>query len=514
MKILSVQKIREADAYTILHESIADYDLMERAAGVMFEWCYKHIPSDKTISIICGTGNNGGDGLALGRMLAGKGYRITLYFIRFSDKISPSCSHNLSRIMQIREVATHEITAGSEVPDFAGTDIIVDALFGSGLSKPVTGLPAEIIDRINRSGAIVIAVDVPSGFFCDQTNQPHHKTIVRADYTLTLQFPKLGFMFPENDDFVGKWEVLPIGLHPEFIRDVEVTNYYTTLDEARGMIRRRKKFSHKGTYGHGLLISGSYGKMGAAVLGAAAAMRSGAGLITVHVPARGYDIVQTAVPEAMVSIDTDEMMTKNLPDLSRYSAVAAGPGIGTHHETALIIKRLIQDCSIPLIFDADALNILSENPTWTAFLRPGTIITPHPKEFERIAGRWGDDFERIQKQRELSIKYGIYIVLKGAHTSVTFPDGSCHFNSTGNPGMATGGSGDILTGILLGLMSQGYPAAQACLLSTFLHGLAGDMAAAHTGYEALTAGDLISHLGKAFLRVHAAEDSAENLTKS
>jgi len=345
-----------------------------------------------------------------------------------------------------------------------------------------------------------VSIDVPSGLFCDTSvagiNQP---AIIHADQTLSFAPLKYAFVFPENDQWTGNLELLDIGLMHEYLDTAESRNYYIRKDEIKPLIRKRNRFSHKGTYGHALLICGSTGKMGAAVLASRACLRSGAGLVTTHVPSGEKSILQTAVPEAMLDIDLSENVFSGIKNLDKYSGIGIGPGIGMDRETATALKVLIQNTQQPLVIDADALNILGENKTWIPFLPKGSIFTPHKKEFERIAGVCSNDFERNEKQRELSARYGIYILLKGAYTAITAPDGNCYFNSTGNPGMATGGSGDVLTGILTGMLAQGYSPLHTCLIGAYLHGLAGDLAAAETGQEALISGDLVDYIGKAFL---------------
>ncbi|MBN2173723.1 MAG: NAD(P)H-hydrate dehydratase, partial [Bacteroidales bacterium] len=489
---------KEADAYTIEHEPVADIDLMERAARELCEWILAKSEPDKPFKIFCGLGNNGGDGFALGRMLAEAGMMVEVYTVRFSDKMSPSCQTNFDRLKKIKPVKITDICENDKFPEIKENEIVVDAIFGSGLTRQVKGFPGDIIDHINNSKAVVIAVDAPSGFFCDSTNKEHTGSVIHADYTLSFQFPKLGFLFPENEEFVGDWEILPIGLHRDFINMVEVKYYYVDPLDCKNILKPRSKFSHKGTFGHGLLIAGGYGKMGAAVLASKSGLKAGAGLITAHIPKKGYHIIQTAVPEVMVSIDPHEEVFSEVPKLGKYSAIAVGPGIGIKEETQNALKVLIQNSGLPLIFDADAINILGENKTWISFIPKDSIFTPHPREFERLIGKAGDDFERNQMQREFSIKHQAYVVLKGAHTAITCPDGSCYFNSTGNPGMATGGSGDVLTGILLGLMAQGYSSKDACILGVYLHGKAGDLAVEKWGAEALIAGNITHCLGKAF----------------
>jgi NAD(P)H-hydrate epimerase len=274
-----------------------------------------------------------------------------------------------------------------------------------------------------------------------------------------------------------------------------------TKRDIKPMMHKRRKYDHKGTFGHALLIAGSYGKMGAAILTAKACLRSGVGLVHAHIPKAGYEIMQTAVPEAMLSMDRYDHYFSALPELDMYHAVGAGPGLGMEKQSQMALKLLIQECQQNMVFDADALNILAENKTWLPFLPQGTILTPHPKEFQRLAGHWKDDFEKLDILRNFCSKYHVYLVLKGAHTATCFPDGKIYFNSTGNPGMATAGSGDVLTGMITGLLAQGYTPGQAAVIGVFIHGLAGDLAMKEKGMESLIAGDIIEHLGRAFREV-------------
>ncbi len=327
-------------------------------------------------------------------------------------------------------------------------------------------------------------------------------TIIKADYTLCFQFPKLCFLFPENEFIVGQWHVLPIGLHPDFIKNTACKNYLVEFEDAKAMLKPRAHFSHKGTFGHALLIGGSKGKIGAAVLMGKSCLHSGAGLVSVHLPACGNVIMQTAVPEVMVSIDEDENECTILPRLDPFSAIAAGPGLGTGKLSASMLKHLIQEAKVPLLLDADAINIISENPTWLAFLPKGTVLTPHPGEFARLAGKTTNGFDRLEALRSLCVKYSLNIVLKGAYTVVCSPLGNCYFNPTGNPGMATAGCGDMLTGIITGLLAQGYNTTEACILGVYIHGYSGDISAEISGFEAMIAGDIIQNLGKAFMQLY------------
>jgi hydroxyethylthiazole kinase-like uncharacterized protein yjeF len=375
---------------------------------------------------------------------------------------------------------------------------IVDAIFGSGLSKPVTGFTGEIIDYLNNTKAGVISIDIPSGLFADKSSIDSGGKIIHADVTLSFEFAKKAFMYAENLPFVKEWEIMKINLHPDFVNSVERADYFLLKKDIQRLIKQRRKFDHKGRFGHALLISGSYGKMGAAVLASEACMRTGAGLLTTHIPKKGYHIIQTAIPEAMCSIDRSETSFSEVPNLDAYNAIGIGPGIGMNKETQTALKVLIQNTGLPMLFDADAINILGENKTWLSFIPPGSIFTPHPKEFERLVGKSNNAFERDILQRQFSVKYGAFVVLKGYSTAISCPDGTCYYNSTGNPGMATGGSGDVLTGVILGMMAQGYTSLEACLAGTYLHGLAGDLASEDLGYEASLASDITGHIGYAY----------------
>lgn len=503
MKILSVQQIREADAYTIQNEPISSVDLMERAAFQLFKWIKKRVDQSHSIKIFAGPGNNGGDGLVLGRYLAQENYQVDFYLVQFTDKASDDFSINLKRLQEIGlDHHIHPVTSKNDLPEPDENDLLIDALFGSGLTRPVTGLAGDVISMMNEAPSITIAVDIPSGLPADGPANDKQGMIIRADYTLSFQMPKLAFMLPGNDQYVGKWKILDIGLLPEYLHGATTKNFFMQKRDIRPMIKNRKKYAHKGSFGHALLIAGSYGKIGAAVLSSMACLRSGVGLLHTHIPLAGNSIMQTSVPESMISLDTDERIFSSVPDLSVFNCIGIGPGLGQEKQTANALKLLIQECRSPLVIDADALNILSENKTWLAFLPHGSILTPHPGEFERLTGKWQNDFEKLDMLRSFCQKYQVYVALKGAHTAVCFPDGSIYFNSTGNPGMATAGSGDVLTGIVLALLAQGYTPGQAAVIGVYIHGLAGDLAAKKQGYESLIASDIIANLGKAFKKVH------------
>lgn len=502
MKILSAKQIKEADAYTIKNEPITALKLMDRAADELNNWLIVNIKPHMRIiyTFFCGVGNNGGDGLEMARVLRERKFGVKVYIVEFSKTYSPEFAHNLKRL---EEVNITPIFLTQENTDFELDEKteIVDAIFGTGLSKPTDGFVAEIIQKINALKRQVISIDIPSGLFADSNKENKSKAIIKATYTLTLQQPKLSLLYPENHQYVGDFEVIDIRIHPTFLKEVNTNYFYTTYQEIMYSIPKRPKFSHKGNFGHALLICGSKGKMGAAVLAAKSCLKSGTGLITVLVPKIGLDVLQITVPEAMCITTSEKNYINELSNLSHYSSIGIGCGIGTEKQTQNALKLLIQNSKSPLVIDADAINILSENKTWLAFLPPSSILTPHPKEFERLTGKWDNDEERLTLQIELAQKHQIYVVLKGANTSIACPDGNVFFNSTGNSGMATAGSGDVLTGIITGLLAQGYTPKLAAIIGVYLHGFAGDEALKKEGEVALTASDIIEHIHHFFLQI-------------
>ncbi len=509
MKVFEARQIREIDEYTILHEPVTSVELMERAATGCVRWLSSHIKPDEPVKIFAGPGNNGGDGWAIARILADRGYmHISLYLLQISRIISGDSVINRHRLEEQNKVPVIEISSESDFPVLDNHDIIIDALFGSGLSRPLEGLSAALVKFINSSGCTVISVDIPSGLKTDDQGQITENAVIKASHTLTFEFPKRSFFYAENAIYTGNWHIISIHLHPAAISEIETPYHYILMEDILKIFRERIKFSHKGLFGHALLISGSYGMAGAAILAARAALRAGVGLLTTHVPRTVYPIIQGAVPESIFDIDNDERYFSGLTGGKHFSAVGIGPGIGTMDISIKAFESLLKNSDVPLVIDADALNMLSEKPVLCGLLPARSILTPHPGEFDRLAGKSDSGFIRNQKQIEFAAKYNVIVLLKGAYTSIAMPDGTCCFNSTGNPGMSTAGSGDVLTGIILSLLAQGYPSSDAALLGAFIHGLAGDMAASDYGQQALIATDIIDNLGKAFLKIENHEPYA------
>jgi NAD(P)H-hydrate epimerase len=492
MKILPVAAIRQADAYTITYEPIASTDLMERAARACYGWFHANISRQKKIAIVCGMGNNGGDGLALARMLILAGYSVKTLVVSHAKQFSADAQINLDRLKKIGH-APEIIGNKADFKKIVFADVVVDALLGSGLSKPLEGLLADIVNAMNLAPSLKVAIDIPTGLFADDNRDNPLTDVFRADHTLTFQCPKLAFLLPITGDFVGAFVVLNIGLHPKFIDEVETNYFYTTQVEADKIVISRKKFDHKGTFGHALIVAGSKGKMGAAVLASKAALRAGCGLLTAHVPSIGYHILQTAVPEAMVSADQEMDSISHIKPDVKFDAVGIGPGIDKGSFTTRALLYFFIENSVPLVVDADALNILSVQNGWGQ-LPENSILTPHPGEFERMVGAWQNPEEMLEKARHFAQKNKMVLVLKGAHTAICLPSGHVYFNGSGSPALATPGSGDVLTGILTALLAQGYSAHDAAILGVYIHGKAGEYAAQKRGVESVIAQDLVEEI--------------------
>lgn len=466
---------------------------MERASTAFVDWYTPRFKAEQSVAIYCGTGNNGGDGLAIARLLRTLGYTVSVMIVGDPSKGSEDFKTNYQRWHAIGQSTM--IVSAAQVSD-SPADVIIDAIFGSGLTRPVTGWYAELIAALNEAGAIRIAVDIASGLFADH---PASGTTFRPDFTVAFQFPKLAFLLPENDAAVGTWVVVDIGLSGDFIEQTDTNKHFMDAAFAKTLVRSRKKFAHKGDFGKVLLVVGSKGKMGAGVLAARACLRAGAGLLTVHVPGVGLDVLQTAVPEAMVLTDPcADHLTCCPPEIAGYDVVAIGPGLGQHPETLLMLEQLLAKVNSPMVIDADALNMVATKADLAKMIPPGSILTPHPREFQRLVGPYVNDFERLEKQQHLAGKYNLNVLVKGAHSTIADPQGVLYFNSTGNPGMATAGSGDVLTGVVTGLLAQGYKGLAALQLGVFLHGAAGDVAADRVGQVPLIASDIIASAAEAW----------------
>ena len=498
IKIFPTIQLKELDAYTIENEPVSSIDLMERASRALARAMSERWSAETPFTVFAGPGNNGGDALAVSRLLAERGCRVEVYLFNTKGTLSPDCETNKERLAGVAGIDFHEITTQFVPPVLTAEHVVVDGLFGSGLNKPLSGGFAAVVKYINTSPATVVAIDVPSGLMGEDNTYNIQANIIRADLTLSLQLPKLAFLFAENAPFVGEWQLLDIGLSEEAIEENETDLALTEHEDVASMLKPRGKFAHKGNFGRALLIAGSQGMAGASVLAARACLRSGVGLLTVHIPFCNNFIVQTSVPEAMTEIDINDVRFSCATDTDDYQAVGIGPGLGKAGDTEAALLEQIESCQTPMVGDADALNLLGEHRSYIGRLPKGSILTPHPKELERLVGKCQNSYERLTKARELARSAGVHILLKGAYSVIIAPSGKCWFNPTGNPGMATGGSGDVLTGVVLALLAQGYDAETAARMAAYVHGLAGDIACKKHGVMGMTAGDIVTCLPPAW----------------
>ena len=501
MKIFTSAQIHELDIFTIEHEPIKSIDLMERAAKALTLAITAEWSAATPVIVFAGPGNNGGDALAVARLLLEKGYDVTAYLFNISNHLSEDCLTNKTRLSEKRAKALVEIKDEFNPPHLDRSMLVVDGLFGSGLNKPLAGGFASLVKYINASKAQVVSIDIPSGLMAEDNSCNVRANIICADLTLTLQHKKLSFLFPENQHFIGRLKVLDIRLSQEGTEKTEANYSIVEENDVRSLLLDRSPFAHKGTMGNALIIAGSYGMGGAAVLATKACLRAGAGKVTVHTPKQNNVIMQISVPEAVIQLDHDETVFSEAVETEGFDALGIGPGLGTSEQTAIATISQIRRTQCPIVVDADAINILGNHRAWIQQLPKGIILTPHPKEFDRLEGPCTDSYERLRKACNLAERLNGYIILKGHYSALCLPDGHVVFNCTGNAGMATAGSGDVLTGIITGLLARGYRQREACLVGMFLHGLAGDIAIRELGEESLIASDIIKYLPQAYKEI-------------
>lgn len=502
MKIFSKEQIYEGDLLTAKKQNISSTELMERAGTQIFNWIHQRMQGAQVpIHVFCGIGNNGGDGLVLARQLVNYGYNVHTYVVNCSDKRTQDFLTNYDRIKQTTKKWPIMLNCKADFPPIGSDDIIVDAVFGIGLNRPPNDWVKSLFQHFKESKAFTLAIDLPSGLYADKVPKDENG-VVWADYTLSFQSPKLVFFLPDTSKYTRQWEVLDIGIDLEFLQQTETEVELIGKNEMLPIYKPREKFSHKGTYGHGLLIGGSYGKIGAMLLSGRGMLASGAGLVTVYVPKCGYMPMQTALPEAMVITDIDDDILTAIKYDIEPTAIGIGMGMGTNEKTHAAFQMFLKTNNLPLIIDADGINLLSKHEGDLGLIKPQTVFTPHPKELERLLGKWKDDFDKLKKAKAFSKKYKCILVIKGAHTITVFQD-KLYINSTGNPGLATGGTGDVLTGIITGLIGQGYEPLTASLFGVYLHGKSADIAVNDYSYQSLTASHIIDYLGQAYLDLFA-----------
>ncbi|WP_025740421.1 bifunctional ADP-dependent NAD(P)H-hydrate dehydratase/NAD(P)H-hydrate epimerase [Aquimarina pacifica] len=499
MKILSAQQMRMADEATIKKQQITSLDLMERAATQIFNLIHSRLQGSQTlIHVFCGIGNNGGDGLVISRLLVEHGYNIKTYIVNFSDKRSKDFLVNYDRLKEVSKEWPTQLKSKEDVPNIKGEDMVIDAIFGIGLNRPIMPWVVLLIKHINSSRGFVLSVDIPSGLYADRAPDDP-EGVIFSNVTVTFQFPKLAFFLPETGIYTQDLEVIDIGLDHEFLTTTRGIASLIGKRDVLPLYRSRHKYSHKGDYGHSVVIGGSYGKIGSVTLATKSALKTGAGLVTAYVPECGYAILQTNVPEAMVITDDDDELAEIDLDF-KPDAIGIGIGLGTSEKTIKAFGEFLKKNTIPLVIDADAINILGKHPDFLSHLPEKSVLTPHPKELQRLIGEWENDYDKIEKTKVFSKQYKCIVVIKGANSKI-IDEEQVYVNTSGNPGMATAGSGDVLTGMITGLMSQKYPPLHAAVFGVYLHGSAGDLAVQKTGFEAVLAGDICSHIGAAFLEL-------------
>lgn len=502
MKIFTSAEIHELDRYTIENEPIASIDLMERAARRIAERLSVEVERTQPVVVFAGQGGNGGDALAVARLLSEDNYNIRAYLFNIGGKLSADCEKNKQRLSACRGVAFTEVTEEFDPPQLTQDTVVIDGLFGSGLNKPLSGGFASLVKYINASPAKVMSIDMPSGLMAEDNTYNVRTNIIRAAVTYTLQQPKLSFFFAENQPYIGRVETLDIGISAEAIAKSRPRYRTTEAEDVRRILRPRHPFAHKGEMGTALIVAGSRGMAGAAILAARACLRSGVGKAIVYTPECNVLPLQIAVPEAVVRADSTADIFTSPTDTDDCKALAIGPGLGMDDDTAVALIAQLRRATCPIIADADALNILASRKAWLQQLPKGSIITPHPKEMDRLESHSFDCCERLDKASRMAQRLGIYIILKGHYTAICMPDGAVHFNTTGNAGMATAGSGDVLTGITAALIARGCRQDDACIAAAYLHGLAGDIAARDKGQESLIASDIIEALPEAFREIN------------
>jgi NAD(P)H-hydrate epimerase len=501
MKIFTSAQIHELDKYTITHEPIKSIDLMERASKAITEAIMSRWTTMTPVVVFAGPGNNGGDALAVARMLANQGYNVSVYLFNISGKLSDDCAANRQRVHDCKRIKGFmEVTTKFDPPELSADTLVVDGLFGSGINKPLAGGFAALVKYINQCPAKVVSIDMPSGLMTEDNSYNVRANIIKADLTLTLHGKKLSMFLPDCQEFLGEIQVLDIRLSREYVSKTEAA--YTLLEESdiRSRLLHRDDFAHKGSMGNALLIAGSYGMSGAAILASRACLRSGAGKVTVHTPRKNYGIMQVSVPEAVLHMDHEETYFSESVDSDDFDALGIGPGLGQQENTAIAFITQLKRAQCPVVVDADGLNILANHRAWITQLPKGIILTPHPKEFDRLSSSPSNgSYERLHRAQEMAQSLHAYIILKGHYSALCMPNGHVVFNPTGNSGMATAGSGDVLTGIITALLARGYRRADACVVGMYIHGLAGDLSAKDLGKESLVAGDIVRYLPKAFL---------------
>jgi len=491
LPLLTASQIREADAYTIANEPIASIDLMERASKAFVGWFINHFPDKKqSITVYCGTGNNGGDGLAITRILNDHHYKaLNIKIARFSDKVTDDFNVSLKRIQQT-EIPLLEIGPGEALPD-ENSQVIIDALLGSGLNKPLEGDYKKLVNHINNLHKTVVAVDVPTGFFTDG-EVPPDADVLKADLVITFQQPKINFLLPESGPYIKCMEAVNIGIDEKFVQSLNSPYQAVEEKDIRRLLKPRHRFSNKGTYGHALIVAGQAETMGAALLCSAACAYAGSGLTTACVPQSGLTALNSYLPEIMAIVRHDLEPPKI--EWDSFNTMGIGPGLGKDEEALALFKDILTNYHKPIVIDADALNLLATHKELWTKIPENSVLTPHMKEFDRLFGEHKSWWQRMQTGIKKAKDLKLYILLKNDYTLIITPGGKVYFNSTSNPAMASGGMGDVLTGIITSLLAQKYSSEEACIIGAYVHGKAGDELALPNRMNVVLPGQLAARL--------------------
>ncbi len=501
MKLFTTEEIRAIDRRTIEQEGVPSLELIERVAEGVADEISSRWRSNKPTMVFAGPGNNGADALGAARLLFERGFRPEVFLFNIGgDKLSTDCAASRDRMLaEVPDIIFHEVKDRFSMPKITTNHLVIDGLFGSGLREELQGGFKSLVQYINDENATVVSIDLPSGMFGDWNPQIVNRNTIHATLTLAIQFPRISFFIPDNAELIGEWKIIDIGLSEKAIATSPANFCLVEQRDVHRRLRHRKEFASKADFGSGILYAGSYGMMGAAIL--RGALRAGVGKLTVNSPKCGYQIMQSSVPEALFRHNRGEINIIDIHPERDFSAIAVGPGIGTNELTVKAVEDFLASINQPVILDADALNCIAIKPSILNTIPVLSILTPHAGEFDRLFGPQPSAEARLRKAIEMAKYYNILIILKGRYTAIVRPDGKVYFNSSGCPAMATAGSGDVLTGVLLSMLAQGYPAELASLIAVYVHGLAGEMAAAEQGEYGVTAGDIASYIGKAISEI-------------
>lgn len=491
---------------TSLGGAYSSLDLCEQLANAFCAQFQRDFKGAHRVIVFAGPGANGAVALAIGRILSAFGHNVESVVLNPTGLLTDDCLINFRRMVDAG-LAAREVTTSFNPPVIGARDIVIDGICGIDLAVPFEGDLAQVSRYINTKARVILAVDIPSGLMAEDNASNHLDNVIRATYTYTFHGPKLSFLLADTAQYVGEWKVVDIGLESSLPQGASgVRSFVFTASDFEGAIPPRKRHTHKYNYGKVALIAGSQGMMGAALLAGRSCMRSGVGHLTLHVPKGAEMMVHVALPEALVQSDKSAQYFTMFENAASYDAIAVGPGLGRQFDSAAALDGLLALYRKPLLIDADAIHILAANNDLLAKLPEDTIITPHAGELDALVGASSSDYERLMKAKELAIKYKIIIVLKGAYTATCSKNGNVVFNASGNPGMATAGTGDVLTGCMLALLGRGFRPLHAALFANYICGYAGDLYSQEYSQESLMASDVVANIPRVFKYFKSSDD--------